>query len=188
MTAYLWFSNQLQKFSSTLAKPFSVFLSFVLFIAFSFILLFPLLLLHAISYWINSVIFISFSSFFIGQPRPLFRLFLSFSTNNTIFITNQCKKCHVHPVYGAGIRTHNIGSKFGQILPSNLKNWPFNLKKFQHGKISPNLDTLHWCYLLDTAFHGCVLVFVLLSLSLSLFHYVCHQFSFSVIFWFFFLF
>ena len=28
--------------------------------------------------------------------------------NNTIFKTNQCEKCHYHPVYGAGIRSHNL--------------------------------------------------------------------------------
>ena len=28
----------------------------------------------------------------MGQPRPLFRLFSVFSTNNTIFTTNQCEK------------------------------------------------------------------------------------------------
>ena len=29
----------------------------------------------------------------MGQPRPLFCLFLSFQTNNTILTTNKCKKC-----------------------------------------------------------------------------------------------
>ena len=41
----------------------------------------------------------------MGQPRPLFRLF---QTNNTIFTTYQCEKCpNVHPVYGAGMNTHD---------------------------------------------------------------------------------
>ena len=34
--------------------------------------------------------------------------FRSFQTNNTIFTTNECEKCHVHPVSGAGIRTHDL--------------------------------------------------------------------------------
>ena len=33
----------------------------------------------------------------MGHPRALFRLFLSFQTNITIFTTNICK--NVHPVY-----------------------------------------------------------------------------------------
>ena len=45
-----------------------------------------------------------------GQFRPLFRLFSVFKTNNTILTTNECLKCHVHPVYGAGIRTHALQS------------------------------------------------------------------------------
>ena len=43
-----------------------------------------------------------------GHPRPLFNLFSSFQTNITIFTTNICEKCHDHPVYGAGIRTHDL--------------------------------------------------------------------------------
>ena len=38
--------------------------------------------------------------------QPLFRLFFSFQTNNTIFTTNIVKIDT--PVYGAGIRTHNL--------------------------------------------------------------------------------
>ena len=34
--------------------------------------------------------------------------FWSFQTNNTIFTTNECEKCHVHPVSGAGIQTHDL--------------------------------------------------------------------------------
>ena len=44
----------------------------------------------------------------MGQPRPLFIYIRSFQTNNTIFTTNQCEKGHVHPVYHAGIRTHDL--------------------------------------------------------------------------------
>ena len=48
----------------------------------------------------------------MGQPRAIFRLFLVLSNvNNTIIITNQCQKCHVHPVYSAGIQTHNLLNK-----------------------------------------------------------------------------
>ena len=42
----------------------------------------------------------------MGQPRHLFNLFLSFQTNNTNLTTNKCE--NVHPVSGAGIRTHNL--------------------------------------------------------------------------------
>ena len=55
-------------------------------------------------------LYLAVSMFFfkLGQPRPLFVYFRSFQTNNTIFTTNQCKKCHFHPVSGAGIRTHDL--------------------------------------------------------------------------------
>ena len=44
------------------------------------------------------------------QPRPLFRLFLVFFKQTLLQFLQQInvKKCHVHPVYGAGIRTHNL--------------------------------------------------------------------------------
>ena len=51
---------------------------------------------------------VSFLIFFMVQPTPLFRLFLSFQTNITILTTNQCEKCHVHPLSGAGIQTHDL--------------------------------------------------------------------------------
>ena len=44
----------------------------------------------------------------MGHPRPLFRLFSSFQTNITILTTNIGMWKNVHPVYGAGIRTHNL--------------------------------------------------------------------------------
>ena len=52
------------------------------------------------------------SCFFLKKNRPnpasfLF-IFSLFQTNNTIFTTNQCEKCHVHPVSSAGIRTHDL--------------------------------------------------------------------------------
>ena len=42
----------------------------------------------------------------MGPPQPLFHLFSYFQTNITIFTTNICG--NVHPVYGAGIRTHDL--------------------------------------------------------------------------------
>ena len=39
----------------------------------------------------------------MGQLRALFVYFQSFQTINTFFTTNHCEKCHVQPVYGAGI-------------------------------------------------------------------------------------
>ena len=48
-------------------------------------------------------------SFLMGQPRPLFHIFLVFS-NNTIQFLQQinAKNCLVHPGYGTRIRTHNL--------------------------------------------------------------------------------
>ena len=43
----------------------------------------------------------------MGQPRPLFRLFSIFSNKHYNFYNKYMWK-NVHPVYGAGIRTHNI--------------------------------------------------------------------------------
>ena len=42
----------------------------------------------------------------MGHPWPLFHLFLSFQTNITIL--QQINVKNVHPVYGAGIRTHQL--------------------------------------------------------------------------------
>ena len=42
--------------------------------------------------------------------------FWSFQTNNTIFTTNQCEKFpNVHPVYNAGIQTHDL--RYMSLLP-----------------------------------------------------------------------
>ena len=41
------------------------------------------------------------------QPRPLFKLFSSFQTLISNFETNKYVK-NVHPVYCAGIRTHDL--------------------------------------------------------------------------------
>ena len=55
----------------------------------------------------------------MGQPRPLFHLFLSFHTNITNFTANRYVK-NVHPVYGAWIQTFNSHDKFDrQIKVSN---------------------------------------------------------------------
>ena len=49
--------------------------------------------------------------FKMGQPGPFSVYFRSFQTNIiTIFTTNQREKCHVHPVYGAGIRTQDLSN------------------------------------------------------------------------------
>ena len=46
---------------------------------------------------------------FLNEPTPAsYVYFRSYQTNNTIFITNQCEKFNVRPVYGAGIQTHNL--------------------------------------------------------------------------------
>ena len=35
-------------------------------------------------------------------------IFGLFKQTIQIFTKNQCEKCHVHPVYGAGIQTHDL--------------------------------------------------------------------------------
>ena len=53
--------------------------------------------------------FYSIVFFLIGQPRPLFHLFSVFSNKQYNFYNkSMCKKCHVHPVYSARIRTHDL--------------------------------------------------------------------------------
>ena len=42
-----------------------------------------------------------------GQPRPLFRLFFVFSNKQYNFYNKSMWK-NVHPIYGAGIWTHNL--------------------------------------------------------------------------------
>ena len=45
----------------------------------------------------------------IGHPRPLFRLFSVFFKQTIQFFQQiNVKKCHVHPVSGAGIRTYDL--------------------------------------------------------------------------------
>ena len=47
---------------------------------------------------------------FLNGPNPASFSFILglFQTNNTIFTTNKYEKCHVHPVSGAGIGTHDL--------------------------------------------------------------------------------
>ena len=46
-----------------------------------------------------------------GNPGLFLVYFGHFQTKIiTIFTTNWCEKCHVHLVYGAGIRTHNVSN------------------------------------------------------------------------------
>ena len=54
----------------------------------------------------------------MGNPRPLLRLFSSFQTNITDLTTNIREKMFDHPVFGAGIRTHNPRNM--SLLPSPL--------------------------------------------------------------------
>ena len=42
------------------------------------------------------------------SPASFSFIFGLFQTNNTIFTTNQCEKCQVHPVSSARIRTHDL--------------------------------------------------------------------------------
>ena len=44
----------------------------------------------------------------MGQPRPLFNLLTVFSNKQYNPTAIQCEKCHVYPVYGARIQTHNL--------------------------------------------------------------------------------
>ena len=44
-----------------------------------------------------------------GPTPASFQIFSSFQTRIiSIFTTNKCEKRHVHSVFGAGIRTHNL--------------------------------------------------------------------------------
>ena len=43
----------------------------------------------------------------MGQPRTFFRLFLVFSNKQYNFY-NKSMSINVHPVYGAGIQTHDL--------------------------------------------------------------------------------
>ena len=66
----------------------------------------------------------------IAALRTFFVYFRSFQTSNTIFTTNQCEKgSNLHPVYGAGIRTHDL---------SNMSRHPKPLEQGSH----PALRTL----------------------------------------------
>ena len=57
----------------------------------------------------------------MGQPRPIFRFFLVFSNKQYNFYNKSMwKKCHVHPVYGAGIQTHHLSNV--SRLPPRLDN------------------------------------------------------------------
>ena len=56
----------------------------------------------------NLLIFLFFLKKNWANPGLFFVYFRSFQTNNIIFTTNECEKCHVHPVSSAGIRTHDL--------------------------------------------------------------------------------
>ena len=57
------------------------------------------------------------------NPGLFFIYFQSSKTKNTIFTTIQCKKCRVHPVYGARIWTHDL---------SNMSRLPLALDQGSH--------------------------------------------------------
>ena len=70
-------------------------------------------------------------SFFLkkwANPGLFFVYIWPFQTNNTILKTNQFGKGHVHPVYGAGIRTHDLQNV--SLLPKTTRPWipPFILR------------------------------------------------------------
>ena len=44
----------------------------------------------------------------MGQPQPLFYLLSSFQTTLLFLQRLKVTKCHDHPVYGTGIRTHDL--------------------------------------------------------------------------------
>ena len=62
--------------------------------------------------------------FNMGQPWPLFNLFSVFFQTNiiTVFTTNKFE--NVHPVYGAGIRTHNLLDVSLLLLPLDQGSHP----------------------------------------------------------------
>ena len=44
----------------------------------------------------------------MGQPRPLFHLILVFFKQTSLQFLQQIYVKNVHPVYGAGIQTHDL--------------------------------------------------------------------------------
>ena len=69
-------------------------------------------------------------SFFKNGPTPacfnIFLVFLSKQYN----ITNQCEKCHVHPVYSARIRTHDLLNMNRFTLPLDQASRPLLRSSF----------------------------------------------------------
>ena len=62
----------------------------------------------------------------MGHSRPLFHL-ISVSLNKQyIFYNKSMQKCSVHPVYIAGIRTHDLLTM--SRLPEPLDQWPYILR------------------------------------------------------------
>ena len=61
----------------------------------------------------------------IGQPRHLFQLFSAYQTHITNFTSNRCVK-NVHPVYGAGIQTHNLWNMSLLPLPQDQQGFCTN--------------------------------------------------------------
>ena len=53
----------------------------------------------------------------MGHPRPLFRLFSSFK--QTLQFLQPINVNNFHPVYGAGIRTHNLWTEWSSLCYDN---------------------------------------------------------------------
>ena len=48
----------------------------------------------------------------MGQPRPLFRFIFGLFKQTLLQFLQQINvnKCHIHPVYSAGIQTHDLSN------------------------------------------------------------------------------
>ena len=53
----------------------------------------------------------------MGQPGLFLFIFSLFKQKIQFLKQNNVKKCHVYPVYGAGIRTHNLSNTSHLPLP-----------------------------------------------------------------------
>ena len=74
----------------------------------------------------------------MGLPRPLFNLFSSLQTNISILTQqNYVKKCYVHPVYGVGIRAHNLRNM--SLLPKPLDNFFIYFRLFKQTILTTNI-------------------------------------------------
>ena len=77
----------------------------------------------------------------MGQPQPLFHLFSVFS-NKLYNFYNKWMWKHVHPVYGAGIRTHDLSNKSRHPKPLDQGSRPCPSTHLYFTRYAPNDEYL----------------------------------------------